>query len=172
MNPEQFKLTEPILDSIADEVDDFFEGKEGNTLRDLLVKLSTQLEGEFGVEMQLVVNIIDWKREASLPLLQTGLSVDADKTYRTHGDSSLHRYIASGEIVVIPNDYCPKCWGQWGFKLEHPVCPSCSAKLGEEVLLLLDSDLCPHCEKGKLSAQNPACDRCGFEVNPNVIHWG
>jgi hypothetical protein len=54
----------------------------------------------------------------------------------------------------------------------HRPCTHCDAVLGENCKILLDSDVCPHCEKGKISAQTPRCEECGFEVDPSCVVWG
>jgi hypothetical protein len=36
----------------------------------------------------------------------------------------------------------------------------------------LDSDLCPFCEMGHVSMQNPICDDCGYEVDLSMVTWG
>lgn len=58
------------------------------------------------------------------------------------------------------------------FKFEQPTCPSCSLTLGKDCKVLLDSDRCPHCDEGTLTMDKAACDRCGFEVDPDFVTWG
>ncbi len=41
-----------------------------------------------------------------------------------------------------------------------------------KVKLLLDSDVCPHCERGTVCRENPSCDDCGFTIDPDVVVWG
>ena len=43
--------------------------------------------------------------------------------------------------------------------------------MGEEVNLLLDTDCCPRCEKGTVTATQPQCNECGFSVRvyPKMI---
>ena len=43
---------------------------------------------------------------------------------------------------------------------------------GEDIKLLLDTDVCPHCEEGKVTMNSPVCNRCGYEVDPKKIVWG
>ncbi|MCA9138082.1 MAG: hypothetical protein KDB00_15020, partial [Planctomycetales bacterium] len=113
------------------------------------------------------------EREHSLPLLQTGLSSsDGATPYQVWGDSSPQRYIVKGEMVIAPHDRCPECWGPWDFKESNPSCPECGIEMGPHVKLLLDSDCCPNCEKGRVSASNPQCSECGYAVDPNHVAWG
>ena len=51
-------------------------------------------------------------------------------------------------------------------------CPNCDYEIGNEVKLLLDDDHCPHCERGKLSMDDPTCDECGMTFDPQIIAWG
>ena len=75
-------------------------------------------------------------------------------------------------MCEVPHDYCPSCWGPWDFKLVHRTCPDCGAKLGRDVKLLVDSDVCPHCEEGKVTSVAPKCTRCAFEATPDIVWWG
>ncbi|MEK6235548.1 MAG: hypothetical protein N2C14_12640, partial [Planctomycetales bacterium] len=69
-------------------------------------------------------------------------------------------------------DRCPKCWETWDFKWDNPACSHCDAELGENCKILLDNDVCPNCEKGKVSLDNPQCDQCAHEANTRFIEWG
>ena len=67
-----------------------------------------------------------------------------------------HRYLVDGEICEVPHDRCPNCWAGWSFKIGTPdtppealECPCCGYGLGEQIKLMLDSDVCPHCEKAR-----------------------
>jgi hypothetical protein len=54
----------------------------------------------------------------------------------------------------------------------HKSCSHCDATLGDNCKLLLDTDVCPHCENGKLSMVDPKCDKCDFEIDPSLVTWG
>ncbi|MFT5324513.1 MAG: hypothetical protein ACI8P0_002375, partial [Planctomycetaceae bacterium] len=62
--------------------------------------------------------------------------------------------------------------GRWDFKSKFPTCESCGSEMGKDVRLLLDTDCCPNCEKGTLTASQPQCTECGFSVNPDHVVWG
>jgi len=88
-------------------------------------------------------------------MLSRGINTTGGKEpYQISGDSSIHRYVVNGEICQIPHDYCPHCWGEWDFKLKNQVCSTCGYILGEQIKLLLDSDICPNCDEGKVSLKN------------------
>ena len=38
--------------------------------------------------------------------------------------------------------------------------------------LLLDSDVCPHCERGRITSDNLTCGKCGFTIDPRYVTWG
>jgi Zn-finger nucleic acid-binding protein len=99
-------------------------------------------------------------------------AVGGEAPYQVWVDSSPHRYVVRGDVVVVPHDHCPQCWGLWDFKELHPECPACGARMGEEVKLLLDTDCCPNCEEGKVTAGEPRCSECGFAVIPGHVVWG
>ena len=105
--------------------------------------------------------------------MQTGMSTFGGAVpHQVWGDSTPQRYVVYGDIIVVPSDHCPQCWAEWGFKERNPKCPGCGLQLGKEVKILLDSDVCPHCEKGKVSAGNPVCSECSYRVNPEHVAWG
>ncbi len=58
------------------------------------------------------------------------------------------------------------------FKLNHPSCSGCGATMGQDVKLLLDTDVCPFCEEGKVSLIAPVCDKCGQRIDPGIVVWG
>jgi hypothetical protein len=51
-------------------------------------------------------------------------------------------------------------------------CSECGATMGREVKLLLDHDLCPFCEEGKVSLTAPVCAKCGQRIDPGTVVWG
>jgi hypothetical protein len=38
--------------------------------------------------------------------------------------------------------------------------------------MLVDTDVCPFCEEGTVSLTNPACAKCGQEIDPDLVVWG
>jgi hypothetical protein len=176
MEQNLWKITDETLDQIAEEFDQLLDSPAVTEIKKLLCDLDIKLGTEFTVSLSCIVDVCDEnadRREHALRLLTTGLSFsEKGEVYRTSGDSSPQRYVVDGDIQVVPNDQCPKCWGQWDFKWLHRSCTHCDAVLGENCRILLDSDVCPHCEKGKVSAQEPHCKECGFEVDPSSVVWG
>ena len=173
MNPSQFEAANPYLDAIGDRLDQVLMSPELHQVREALAALSKRVGERYGVTLTCLVEVFDRERERTLPLLSTGLSTsDGAEPYAFAGDSTPQRYVVEGEIQVVPHDRCPKCWGLWDFKWEHRQCPECDAELGQDCKVLLDSDVCPHCEEGRVTASDPKCSKCGFEVDPALVSWG
>jgi len=173
MDRKHYEAAEPHLDEIAELLDGVLEGEMSAQLNDALAKLGRVMGQGYSVGLNIVVDVFDQQREKSLPLLTTGLAAsDGKEPYRAWGDSSPQRYIVEGEMLVVPHDYCPKCWDSWDFKWKFPTCGHCGAALGKEVKILLDTDVCPYCEKGKVTAAKPTCDRCGYQVDSSAVVWG
>ena len=177
MDQDQWKLADEQIDHISQKLEELLDSAAMDDVKTLLSNLETKLGGRYGISLNCIVDLFDRDPERQcehvLPLLNTGLSTSGTgEVYRTWGDSSPHRYVVDGEIHVVPHDRCPKCWGEWDFKWRHRSCVHCDAVLGENCKVLLDSDICPHCEKGRVSASKLSCDQCGFEVVPSCVVWG
>lgn len=173
MDQAAFHDADPVIDEISEMVDQALASDHLTALRKALVKLSETLGNRYSVGLNVALDIFDQKLERTMAVLNTGLSCsDAKEPYRTWGDSTLQRYVVDGQIQVVPHDRCPKCWDAWDFKLMHKKCPHCDATLGENCKLLLDTDLCPHCEAGTVSMAKPKCGKCGFEIDPKLVTWG
>ena len=128
---------------------------------------------QYSVNLNVSIEVFDPKRSNPLPLLTTGLSTSEDKPpFQTWGDSTPQKYVVDGEMQVVPHDRCPRCYGIWDFKFLKRSCPECDATLGEAVKVLLDTDVCPHCEEGKVSVSSPVCPKCGFRVDSTRVVWG
>lgn len=173
MEPAAFERIDEEVDKVADAIDELLNSEVAEPLKKALAALCKSAGKRYSAGLRIAVDIFDRDAERGMSLLNTGLGVsDTGETYRTWGDSTPQRYITDGEIQVVPHDHCPRCWGEWDFKFENRVCRHCGAIMGEHVKLLLDSDVCPHCEAGKITASSPKCEECGFEVDPKVVVWG
>lgn len=173
MDQESFSRAEKILDDVAEQVDHLLDSAAVVDLRNSLQQLAVDIGRRFSVELEVVVQVTESAKERTLPLLQTGIAVSAGSNpYRVSADCTPQRYLVEGDIEVVPHDRCPKCWGVWDFKLQNHRCGSCGVQLGKDVKVLLDRDVCPHCEKGKVTATSPRCGKCGFEIDPQMISWG
>lgn len=173
MDQSTFRTAASHLDELADSVDAVLASAALKKLRDQLAELGKALGQRYSVSLDMVVQVFDRDKERGMPLPTTGLSTsDAGDVYRTWSDSTSQRYLTDGEIQVVPHDRCPRCWGEWDFKFQHPQCTSCGAVWGAEVKVLLDTDICPSCEEGRVTMTAPVCERCGFAVDPAMVVWG
>ncbi len=172
MDEETFEQIDPLVDDFAEQISSPIEGGQLTDIKAKLAKICGCLPGDFSVSLDINLRMTD-PEGLTLPLLQTGMtSFDGEDPQQVWGDSTPQRYIVFGDIVVVPNDHCPQCWAEWGFKETNPKCLGCELQLGREVNILLDSDVCPYCEKGVVSAAQPKCTECGFTVNPEYVNWG
>ena len=170
MDPGTFNAARPLLDKIAELAEKQLNSKE---LRHLMAELGNVLGKGRVASMNVVVDVFDEEHEYSLSLLTTGLSAIAGKElFRTCSDSTPQRYVVENGIKIVPHDRCPNCWQGWDFKLQNLTCPQCGITMGETCQLLLDSDTCPWCDEGKVTAANPHCDKCEFEVDRKTVVWG
>jgi hypothetical protein len=173
MDRSTFETANPILDEIAEKLDELLDSDEFSAVRLALARLSETVGSRYSVNLNVCVDVFDVERSHALPLLNVGLSTSNGSTpYKTFGDSTAQKYVVDGEIQVVTHDRCPKCYGVWDFKLKHPSCSECGATLGREVKLLLDNDVCPFCEEGEVSMSVPTCAKCGQRIDPGVVVWG
>ena len=173
MDRSTFETADLITDEIADKLDELLDSDGFSAVRLALTRLSETVGSRYSVNLNVCVDVFDPERSNALPLLTLGLSTSkGNAPHRTYGDSTPQKYVVEGEVQVVPHDRCPKCYGVWDFKLIHPSCSECGATLGQEVKLLLDTDLCPFCEEGKVSMSNPECANCGQRIDPGVVVWG
>ena len=173
MDQELFKAADRHVEELSKILDQVLPSPELQKLRDALAALGKALGKGYSVSLACNVEAYDQQRDRILPFLQAGLSTsEGDEPHQVWGDSTPHRYLVDGRILVVPHDRCPKCWEEWDWKWQHRRCPHCDAELGRNCKVLLDSDLCPHCEEGKVTASQPRCSKCGFEVDPSLVAWG
>ena len=173
MKEAEFQAVDEVADVAFDAAEIWLASPQLVELKRAMKKALANLPQEFSIELGVELRVFDEQREKSIRLLTTGLNAHGgEEPYRVGGDSTVQRYVTDGEICQLPHDYCPHCWGLWDFKLLHPQCPECGYSLGKEVRLLLDSDVCPHCERGTVTAAKPNCEECGLQIDPSWVTWG
>lgn len=173
MEESKFIQLRHLSDMAYDKFEELYSSGALAELEHEIYKVASDLPKTFSISLELNVSVFDEEREKSLSLLTTGLASDErGKPYRTRGDATVHRYVVDGHIRLVPHDYCPHCWGIWDFKLLNWSCPECGYILGKQVKMLLDTDTCPYCEKGKVTQTNPRCTSCSFLVEPDIVVWG
>jgi hypothetical protein len=173
MDRSTFESADLIPDEMSTTLDELLDSHQFSALRLFLARLSETVGPRYSVNLTVCVDVFDEQKPHALPLLTTGLSTSkGEPPYKIYGDSTPQKYVIDGDVQVVPHDRCPQCYGLWDFKLIHPSCSGCSATLGREVKLLLDNDVCPFCEEGKVSVTVPVCDKCGQRIDPGIVVWG
>ena len=173
MDRSTFESADLVVDEIANKLDELLDSDQFSAIRIALARLSETVGPRYSANLIVSVDVFDTERSHGLPLLTLGLSTSkGEPPHNTYGDSTPQKYVVDGEIQVVPHDRCPKCYSVWDFKLTHPSCSECDARMGREVKLLLDTDLCPFCEEGKVSMTVPVCDKCGQRIDPSNVVWG
>lgn len=173
MDQVTFDGTKGHLDRIESMVEETLDSESFGPIAEALKRISHALGSRYSVDLTISLEVFDREKKKTLPLMTVGYaSSDDGEPYRTREDCSFHRYALRGEIQVVPHDRCPNCWGEWDFKFKHRTCPECGVTLGSEVKVLLDTDVCPNCEEGHVSMENPICPKCGFEIDPKTVVWG
>ena len=151
MKESEFKSLDSLADAVDEQCDRWFASPEFAALEAALRNASAALPPTYSVAINVELLVFDEDREQSLSLLTTGVNTSQGKGPAAR--RATLRFIGTsweGRFCELPHDRCPHCWKEWDFKLQHPTCPSCGYSLGKEVKLLLDRDICPHCERGSL----------------------
>jgi hypothetical protein len=173
MDKSSFESADPIVERLADEISRVLDSAQFEGIRQALAELGEAVGQRYSVHLNVTIEVFDPGRSHPLPLLMTGLSTSDGKVpYQTWGDSTPQKYVVDGEMQVVPHDRCPRCYGTWDFKFQHGSCSGCGATLGRDVKVLLDTDVCPQCEEGRISMSSPVCEECGFRVDPVLVVWG
>ncbi len=173
MKPQEHELLDRLADQAHEAVGEVIKSEPIEKLVAAMKAASAKLPENYSVSLGFELRVLDSNREAGVAMYTAGLDVPRDgEPYLGGGDAAPQRFVVDGEMAKIPDDYCPHCWREWGFKQMHPTCPSCGYELGNQVKYLIDSDQCPYCGKGTLTRKNPKCDSCGFEVPPEAVVWG
>jgi len=172
MQDDQFKLLDPIGDDIHDKFQQLLEKGEFDGILQRLREAAEELPDSYSVSFDVQLNVYDADRDRSMQLLDTGMNTDKADQYRVSADTEPQKYLVHGQMCIVPEDYCPKCWGQWAFKLKNIQCPECGIRLGREIRLLIDDDVCPWCKEGSVSVDSPKCDNCDYEVDERMVAWG
>jgi hypothetical protein len=173
MTEGEYKLLEPMLDPLAEKLRTLLESPEFKAVRDALQKVTAEYPEAVSMNLECNLELFDDRREHAVKYLQMGLTTTQGKEpYLYFADSTVQRYVCHGTVCQLPHNYCPECWGEWDFKQTHRTCPECGVELGKGVKILLDSDVCPHCEKGTVSMHQPTCSNCGHTVDMSIVAWG
>lgn len=180
MRDIHWRRLDPLAEIAAEETSRFLGSPEIDKLKAAIQAAAKDLPADYVISFDIGLNVFDPERGQSLPLTNTALcSSGPGEPYVGEGQCTPQRYLVDGEICEVPHDRCPHCWGDWDFKApsldDAPAmtsCRECGYELGKQVQLLLDSDLCPHCEERTISQEKPRCDNCGLNIDPRLVAWG
>lgn len=173
MDVQTYDATNTLADYLVDELKRLFE--EGK-LADFEAKLKAagkSLPEGCSLSLNFSVEVFDPAKDKALKTSDAGLEFDREHPphFLTYAPTPA-KYVVDGVIRKVPHDHCPHCWSRWNFKSKFRECPTCGYQMGREIKLLLDSDICPHCENSKISFAHPQCEACGFVVDKNLVTWG
>ena len=172
MKQSEFRQLEPTVDDIQDIIDEMINTGHFNEIQKLLTEVIGELPDSYSVSLNIDFSVFDNEREKGIKLLQTGLTTSEGEPYQHSADTTPLKYMVDGEMCIVPEEFCPNCWGEWQFKFKHTTCHECGYELGKQIKYLLDDDTCPYCLEGEVTINNPVCEHCGEEVDPQKVVWG
>ena len=172
MRNTEYKLLEPVAKEISEKVDELINTGHFNEIKELLRETIEEMPENYSLNLNIEFNVFDNEKQKSIKLLQTGLTTSEGEPYQHSADSAPQKYLVDGEMCLVPEEFCPNCWGDWMFKFKHNQCGSCGYELGKQVKYLLDNDICPMCQEGTVKIDNPVCDSCGYKVEGGKVVWG
>ena len=172
MKQSEFRQLEPTVNKIQDIIDEMLNTGHFTQIKELLAEAIGELPDNYSLNLDIDFSVFDNQREKVIQLLQTGLTTSEGEPYQHSADTSPLKYMVDGEMCIVPEEFCPHCWGEWQFKFKHTTCPECGYELGKQVKYLLDDDTCPCCQEGAVTIDRPVCDSCGYEVDPKRVVWG
>lgn len=172
MKDSEFKILDPVAEKISENISELISSDKFNEIKELLRETIKQMPENYSLSLNIDFAVFDNKKERSIKLLQTGIWTSGGEPYQHYGDSAPVKYMVDGEMCIVPEEYCPHCWGDWGFKFKNTTCNSCGYELGKQVKYLLDDDTCPHCQDGTVTISNPVCNKCGYKVEKDKVVWG
>jgi hypothetical protein len=108
MERDTFDRLDPLLDQLADRMEHLLQMPEMESIRDLVGQIGQLLGDHRSATLDIQLQIVDSEKKNTLPLLQMGFATDEGSApYLCYGDSTPHRYLVDGTVVVVPHDHCP-----------------------------------------------------------------
>lgn len=124
MDREKFETIDPMLDQLADVLDDETNEKPWLAIKQRLAEISAFLGEEYSVTLEVNLQVHEFKREQSLPLVRMGF------TTSNGAEPCLHCGVSMGQQVnlVLDDEQCPHCV-QESISISNPTCSSCEHHL-------------------------------------------
>ena len=137
------------------------------------------LPPEVSLRVKMKVELVHEDRENALRLSSMGFSAagtGSDPSVQPHADplfdgATMQTYEVLGNLHRAPHDVCPNCWAPWSDKMSRLRCPHCFVEMGKEVRVVVEKGLCPNCEQGKVSPDDPVCPGCNRRIDPSCVVW-
>ncbi|QDU50493.1 hypothetical protein [Gimesia panareensis] len=122
MDQEAWQKAKDLIDEIEVSVDELLDSPELEGLRSKLAELGKRIGKKYSIDLNCTLEVGEWENDRFLKLIDTGHSVGQNgELYRTWNVASFQRYIVNGEILIVPHDHCPSCWGEWAFEFENQI---------------------------------------------------
>ncbi|HLP43406.1 MAG TPA: hypothetical protein VK465_18025 [Fibrobacteria bacterium] len=174
MEVQTYDHTHELADLLVSELQRLHRENKLTALEDKLKEISAALPKGYSITVNFSVEVFDENRDKSIRTTNAGITcMEGDRPYLSaHDEISPAKYIVDGVMMKVPHDHCPNCWSRWSFKSRVRECRECGYRMGREIKLLLDTNVCPHCENSKISHSSPRCEGCGYVIDQNIVTWG
>lgn len=114
MDRATFEAANGYVDQISELLDRALDSPECDELKHALAQLSAAIGERYSTSISCILEVFDPEKARALPLLNMGLACGpGNKPYKSWGDSTPHKYVAGGEMLIVPHDRVP-VFGQYG----------------------------------------------------------
>ena len=165
MTPGGFESAVEIFETLSRDLYSAWRGKRREKLREALGRLKELAEGDTMPYVQIQIGVLDRERKKTIEFGRIDVSYCDDGELMVLGrDAEPRTYCVGGGFVVLPEDQCPVCLGDWRIDPRSPqACPECGVELGGRVEVVIENDQCPFC--GNQEGSSPTACSCGFDWN-------
>jgi len=173
MDAETYDQTNELAENLFREIRRLQAEGRLKGIESKIENLLSRLPEGCSLSLNLSVQVFDENRDRALKASDTGIAWERGRApYIIESGLAPAKYLVDGVMMKVPHDHCPNCWARWILKSRVKECSECGYRMGHEVKLLVDTNVCPRCEEGEISIHHPNCDHCGFVAEKNVVVWG
>ena len=173
MDAQTFDRTNELAENLIQEIRKLQTEGRLDGIESRVQGLLKQLPDGCSIHLNMSVQIFDENRDRHLKTNTTGVVWEKGREpYLVDAGLTPAKYLVDGVMMKVPHDHCPNCWSRWSFKSRVKECRECGYRMGREIKLLLDTNVCPHCENSPISLHNPQCEKCGYVADQNIVSWG